>query len=345
MLKLWLILGCLSFELVIGIPEQNCFTLSDDSCPNSNITFWLYNAAKPNGRKLKLNGQDGFKYNTSRPLKVLIHGFANNRTQSPNFELLPEFLRIPNLDVISIDYSRLAADPCYTEAVHNSHFVGRCVAHFLVQLMHNRRLHPSHLHFIGFGLGAHVAGFASKLLAQINVRVAHITALDPAKPLFLTNNKNERLDKTDANFVDVVHSDIFLHGLMLPIGHVDFYPNKGVVQPNCGPINELSTHECYHKRAAVYYAESIHSQAGFWAFRCRDLLSFVMNSCQPNQELELLGYRTRPTARGSYFLSTNDSTPYALGQNFNDMDRSLYGKNFLGDALVSKLHELAAESK
>lgn len=36
-----------------------------------------------------------------------------------------------------------------------------------------------------------------------------------------------RLDTTDANFVDVIHSCAGTLGIKQSIGHIDFYPNKG----------------------------------------------------------------------------------------------------------------------
>ena len=47
-----------------------------------------------------------------------------------------------------------------------------------------------------------------------------------------------RLDKTDAHYVDVIHSNgesLIVGGLGVwePIGHVDFYPNGGRAQSGC----------------------------------------------------------------------------------------------------------------
>lgn len=63
-------------------------------------------------------------------------------------------------------------------------------------------------------------------------------ALDPARPNFEGNTADERLDKTDANFVDVIHTNSapFLFGgagYRGQLGHVDFYPNGGEYQPGC----------------------------------------------------------------------------------------------------------------
>ena len=41
-----------------------------------------------------------------------------------------------------------------------------------------------------------------------------------------------RLDRSDADFVDVIHTDYDL-GIQEPIGHVNFYPNCGEIQTGC----------------------------------------------------------------------------------------------------------------
>lgn len=71
-------------------------------------------------------------------------------------------------------------------------------------------------------------------------KIGRITALDPAGPAWLNNNMDpvkERLCQEDADFVDVIHTDIFYSGLAMPCGHVDFYPNDGKHQPGCPDRN------------------------------------------------------------------------------------------------------------
>ena len=62
--------------------------------------------------------------------------------------------------------------------------------------------------------------------------------MDPAGPYFWDMPPNGRLDKTDALFVDNLHTDgnyklAIKCGIGTPIGHVDFYPNGGARQPGC----------------------------------------------------------------------------------------------------------------
>ena len=65
-----------------------------------------------------------------------------------------------------------------------------------------------------------------------------ILGLDPAGYLFEDANEKYHLDKSDANFVDVIHTNgesLAFGGLGIwkAIGHVDFYPNGGKSQRGC----------------------------------------------------------------------------------------------------------------
>lgn len=60
-----------------------------------------------------------------------------------------------------------------------------------------------------------------------------ITGLDPAGPDF-KKNSSDALKPCDAQFVDVIHTDVGILGDMTQRGQVDFYPNRGFVsQPGC----------------------------------------------------------------------------------------------------------------
>lgn len=68
-------------------------------------------------------------------------------------------------------------------------------------------------------------------LSSINCR---ITGLDPAGPSYY-DGINKELNKKDANFVDIIHSDAGIFGGSTSTGHADFWPNGGKrPQPICG---------------------------------------------------------------------------------------------------------------
>jgi hypothetical protein len=66
--------------------------------------------------------------------------------------------------------------------------------------------------------------------------VLSLSGLDPARPLFELPmmSKNFRLDESDAEFVDIIHTCSGVYGYKQSHGHVDFYPNNGKPrQPGC----------------------------------------------------------------------------------------------------------------
>ena len=63
--------------------------------------------------------------------------------------------------------------------------------------------------------------------------------MDPALPGFSHSYPKDRLDKGDAAFVDVIHTNGKAShrakglGFLSPLGHADFYPNGGNFQLGC----------------------------------------------------------------------------------------------------------------
>lgn len=93
------------------------------------------------------------------------------------------------------------------------------------------RLNLSDVVFIGHSLGSHIVGLAAKRIRS--GRIPIIVALDPAYPLFSKSKHEERLARTDADYVQVIHTSTGQLSIPYPIGHADFYPNYGSNQSGC----------------------------------------------------------------------------------------------------------------
>lgn len=93
-------------------------------------------------------------------------------------------------------------------------------------------LNLSTVTLVGHGLGAHIAGIAGKSVRNLR-RINTIIGLDPSGPLFSITAPTTRLARTDAFYVECIHTDNRSFGIGAPIGQVDFFPNGGSNQPGC----------------------------------------------------------------------------------------------------------------
>jgi len=189
----------------------------------------------------------------------------------------------------------------YTQATANTRLVGLEIAHLIEKLRDDFELRPEDVHLIGHSLGAHTAGYAGERIPNLG----RITGLDPAEPYFQGMGEAVRLDPSDANFVDVIHTDarsFFLleipgYGMSQACGHVDFYPNNGKEQPGCAlsqegtslipltlikdGIEEASRVllACNHVRAIKLFTDSINGKCPYVAHRCPSFQHFMAGKC------------------------------------------------------------------
>lgn len=93
---------------------------------------------------------------------------------------------------------------------------------------------------IGHSLGGQISGFVGKLINEkVGKKLPRIIAMDPAGPLFDTRPEDKRLNKNDAEIVEVIHSDGGTFGFLNSCGTIDFFPNGGSSQPGCKRIDLL----------------------------------------------------------------------------------------------------------
>ncbi|XP_055683759.1 phospholipase A1-like [Lutzomyia longipalpis] len=240
--------------------------------------------------------------------KFLIHGWQSSKSTDTIQNIKNNYLKVADMNVIAVDWSELAGNIFYITPVMQTRDVGETVAEMIEHLVTTRNASMAKMHLIGHSLGAHCAGFAG---SKLGGRVGRISGLDPANPGFEGTPPSERLDPTDALFVDVIHTSAGTAGISMRCGHVDFYPNGGARQPNCNylPIDILEA--CSHGRSHEYFAESIFSNQ-FISYPCRTWAGYKANRC--GKHTELMGDPVSRNARGVYYLETNGKSPYAKGK-------------------------------
>lgn len=218
-----------------------------------------------------------------RRLVIIIHGYTGHKDYSPNTHIRPALLEHEDVHVLSVDYGPLAKSPCYLQAVTNLKTVAKCVAQLINQLLLTI-FTKDDIHVIGFSLGAHATGMISN---YVDTKLAHITGLDPAKPGFITQSDKFRLDSSDADFVDVIHTDGLFRGIYSEIGHVNFYPNGGLHQPGCWSQNKTSWSSCNHDTAPFFYGRSLYKE--YIGTKCWYWSLYQTGLCDSNDKT-IMGY-------------------------------------------------------
>ncbi|XP_030562119.1 uncharacterized protein LOC115763631 [Drosophila novamexicana] len=301
-------------QQVVGNTLSAAFGLNpnDDDVKNTSMemtttqTVRLYDAAS-----LRQS-----RFNPFQPTRIIIHGWLGNAHANVYSYLVPAYMTLGdgNYNIFTVDWGRGAiAD--YITASYRVKPVGQVLAKFLDFLHEEAGMRFEDLQLIGFSMGAHVAGLASKHLQTGRVRV--IRALDPALPFFRYAQEKERLSRSDADYVEVLHTSVGSYGFDRPLGHVDFYANWGSQQPGC------FWHECSHWRAFALFKESLEKMA------------FEAKGCQPSEWQQLTRYKRCPEPTGQrlhmggdlgelsmeqlaqrmgvYYFETQAKPPYDMG--------------------------------
>ncbi|KAJ0175583.1 hypothetical protein K1T71_008742 [Dendrolimus kikuchii] len=238
---------------------------------------------------------------SNKCVKIITHGWRSTADQ-PVVELIKNaYLETKNCNVITVDWSSIADSIIYSWVANDVKTVGKKLGLFLDRLYDCYKVTGDKIHLIGHSLGAHVMGAAGN---STKLTIDRITGLDPAKPLFEERELSEKLDYSDARFVDVIHTCGGVLGVWSAIGTADYYPNGGdPPQPGCGSLPRIIA--CSHRRAYYYYAESIRNPKAFPAYQCEN---FVDDRCSVN------GYMGEDADRrktGKYYLETNSQSPYS----------------------------------
>ena len=137
-----------------------------------------------------------------------------------------------------------------------------------------------------------------------------VTGLDPAGPLFERVTEEVRIDRSDAPFVDIIHTnggnenDGFL-GLNADVGHADYFPNGGHQQPKCN-----NNFYCAHMEAPGMYIDSISNGCVF--NKCPSEKDYNRGNCDTCTGVDCNYYgwlSTKPDSNTLYYADLSPFSP------------------------------------
>ena len=138
-----------------------------------------------------------------------------------------------NDNFVGVDWSGGSQILDYVQAAANTQSAGRAIAHMFNELKTKEGFRASQFQCAGHSLGGHVCSYAAKYTkSEFGFTIDRVTGLDAAGPLFEKTTSAVRIDKSDASFVDLIHTnggneDAGFLGINAAVGHADFFPNGG----------------------------------------------------------------------------------------------------------------------
>lgn len=230
-------------------PYLNKFLCNQRACEfprikTRKIKFNKLNIPRDNphlAQQIKYNEISTLKSSNFDPrklTKMIIHGFADGASETNIGDWMifmrDEYLKLADVNIIVVDYSIHALFTRYLSG--RPEIVADRVVEMLTFLESNGASLKS-FHLIGWSWGAQISGLAGH---KLNGILGRITGIDPAGPTFRFVDNEFRLDKSDAQFVDIIHVNggtrLFwgaYFGLKDALGHVDVYANGGEKQTGC----------------------------------------------------------------------------------------------------------------
>nr|XP_060624478.1 pancreatic lipase-related protein 2-like [Anolis sagrei ordinatus] len=307
-----------------------------------NVSFSLFTRETGNASE-RVFFNDTFTIKNShfspwRKTRFVIHGYTSTGKYGWVVDMCLLMVEVENINCIAVDWED-GAKCTYFTAASNIRVLGAVIAYFVNTLRKMYLYCPSNVHLIGHSLGAHTAGEAGRRLRGIIKTfpsIGRITGLDPAGIGFEGFPDMVRLDSSDAQFVDVIHSNAgqfpnIGFGVLNAVGDLDFYPNGGMIMPGCNnEITELSEYDhedfiretpragnCHHSRSHEYYLYSILYPNGFLGYPCKSYESFQEGNCFPCPKggCPMMGhyadrFRHKVKKNTKYYLNTGATEPF-----------------------------------
>ncbi|XP_075979721.1 pancreatic lipase-related protein 2-like [Anticarsia gemmatalis] len=259
-------------DLEDDVDEEVIDDVANDPTKVQYLLFTRHNPT--DGQNLIYNDEDSIRqsyFNAKASTVVIVHGWLSNQDSGVNSAIRDAYLGKETSNVIVVDWRTVAVSN-YITAARGVPVVGQAVGKFLAFLSKVTGVSYRSIHLVGFSLGAHLVGVAGR---EVGGKVARITALDPAGPLWHFNS--DRISSDDAVYVEAIHTNggyaIEGLGLGINVGDADFYPNGGIEQPGC------YTNTCSHNRAWRFFASTV-TRDHLVARRCSNIIQVNLGTCR-----------------------------------------------------------------
>ncbi|CAB3260702.1 unnamed protein product [Arctia plantaginis] len=270
----------------------------------ANNLYLLFTRRNPSSAQtLIINNENSIRnsnFNRNHPTVVIVHGWLSNQQTDINPTIRNAYLGQGETNVIVLDWRRLALSD-YVTAANGVPAVGRGLGQFINFLSSVTGANLNTFHLVGFSLGAHLVGNAGR---ELRGRVARVTALDPAGPLW--NLNRNRVSSDDGVYVEAIHTDggytVGGLGIGRNVANADFYPNGGISMPGC------LTNICNHNNAWRYFASTV-TRNHLVANLCLTSLQVSTDSCRGRQ-FPMGNADLRKSGSGMFRVNTGRNYPF-----------------------------------
>ncbi|XP_063117254.1 lipase member H isoform X2 [Cavia porcellus] len=353
MLKLYIFIGLMCLARSEG--DKRCATFTKLSFSKAvigtglDVRLLLYTGRDRTCAQI-VNSTAFGDLSVTKKTTFVIHGFRPTGS-APRWmeDLVQALLSVEDMNVVVVDWNRGAATVIYNQASSKTRKVAMILKEFIDELL-AKGASLSNIYMIGVSLGAHISGFVGEMYAG---QLGRITGLDPAGPLFNEKPPEDRLDPSDAQFVDVIHSDMDALGYKQPLGNIDFYPNGGLDQPGCPKtiFGGMQYFKCDHQRSVYLYLASLREDCAVVAYPCdsyRDYRNGKCISCgmAHTEPCPLVGYyadrweaylREKDLSATKAFFDTAEREPFCMYHYFVDVIP--WNKNVRRGSITIKLSD------
>lgn len=253
------------------------------------------------------------KIDFSKPIMLITHGWLDDHALIWIQETAQDAMKFIDTNVCIVGWDQLAKYNYFQAAKENTRLVSDYLTLF-VKFLNQQGMSLDNVTLVGHSLGGQICGQVGN---NLDGKIAEIYGVDPAGPLFtfpIDSGLKNRLDKGDAQYVQMILTSTNTLGVGKGDGHENFYPNGGnVPQPNCFfPVTsdaEMADQiVCSHLHATSLFRLSLDPSLVFKGKQCFNWMSFNLKACRRNPS-DLLGvYNCK--LPGDFYLNTLASSPF-----------------------------------